>query len=83
MWDSVRLMDIAKDVASLVVDDVKDNNVGLASFDDNEGADINAWKALLGHSSLAATQVYTHNSIEQLKQAYKQAHPRSEEADKG
>ena len=49
----------------------------------NEGADINALKALLGHSSLAATQVYTHNSIEQLKQTYKQAHPRSEEADKG
>jgi integrase/recombinase XerC len=43
----------------------------------NNGADINAVKELLGHSSLAATQVYTHNSIEKLKQSYKQAHPRS------
>lgn len=45
----------------------------------NEGADINALKGLLGHASLAATQVYTHNSIEQLKQVYKQSHPRSQE----
>lgn len=43
----------------------------------NNGADINAVKELLGHSSLAATQVYTHNSIEKLKSAYKQSHPRS------
>jgi integrase/recombinase XerC len=45
----------------------------------NNGADINAVKELLGHSSLAATQVYTHNTIEKLKKAYKQAHPRSGE----
>ncbi|MCX6352538.1 MAG: tyrosine-type recombinase/integrase [Bacteroidetes bacterium] len=43
----------------------------------NKGADINAIKELLGHSSLAATQVYTHNSIEKLKEIYKQAHPKS------
>lgn len=43
----------------------------------NRGADINAIKELLGHSSLAATQVYTHNSIEKLKSIYKQAHPRA------
>lgn len=43
----------------------------------NNGADLNAIKELLGHSSLAATQVYTHNSIEKLKNAYKQAHPRA------
>lgn len=43
----------------------------------NHGADINAVKELLGHASLSATQVYTHNSIEKLKQSYKQAHPRS------
>lgn len=42
----------------------------------NEGADINAIKELLGHSSLAATQVYTHNSIEKIKKQYKQAHPK-------
>ncbi len=43
----------------------------------NNGADINAIKTILGHSSLASTQVYTHNSIEQLKSIYKQAHPRA------
>lgn len=43
----------------------------------NNGADLNAIKALLGHSSLAATQVYTHNSIEKLKQIYQQAHPKA------
>lgn len=42
----------------------------------NNGADLNAIKELLGHSSLAATQVYTHNSIEKLKNIYKQAHPK-------
>jgi integrase/recombinase XerC len=43
----------------------------------NHGADINAIKELLGHSSLAATQVYTHNSIEELKEIYKQAFPKA------
>ena len=43
----------------------------------NKGAEINAVKELLGHSSLAATQVYTHNSIAQLKKVYQKAHPRS------
>ncbi len=40
------------------------------------GADLNAVKELLGHSSLAATQVYTHNSIERLKNIHSQAHPK-------
>ncbi len=44
----------------------------------NQGADINAVKELLGHSSLAATQVYTHNTIEKLKHIYKSAHPRAQ-----
>lgn len=43
----------------------------------NHGADLNAIKELLGHSSLASTQVYTHNSIEKLKEAYKKAHPKA------
>lgn len=43
----------------------------------NNGADLNAVKELLGHSSLAATQVYTHNTIEKLKDIYKKAHPKA------
>ncbi|KAA1243829.1 tyrosine-type recombinase/integrase [Aquimarina sp. RZ0] len=43
----------------------------------NEGADLNAVKELLGHSSLAATQVYTHQSMAQLAKVYKQSHPRN------
>lgn len=43
----------------------------------NNGADINSVKELLGHANLSATQVYTHNTIEKLKQAHKQAHPRA------
>jgi len=43
----------------------------------NNGADLNAVKDLLGHSSLAATQVYTHNSLEKLKKVFQQAHPKA------
>ena len=43
----------------------------------NQGANLNAVKELLGHSSLAATQVYTHSSIAELKKVYSKAHPRS------
>ena len=42
----------------------------------NNGAELNAIKELLGHSSLAATQIYTHNTIEKLKDIYKKAHPK-------
>ena len=42
----------------------------------NNGAELSAIKEILGHASLAATQVYTHTSFEQLKKIYKQAHPR-------
>lgn len=43
----------------------------------NNGAELNAVKELLGHASLAATQIYTHNSIEKLKDVYKKAHPKA------
>ena len=43
----------------------------------NNGADLNAIKELLGHTSLAATQVYTHNTIEKLKNVYRRAHPKA------
>jgi len=45
----------------------------------NSGADLNSIKELLGHSSLMATQIYTHNSIEKLKEVYKNAHPKAKE----
>lgn len=44
----------------------------------NNGADLNAIKELLGHSSLAATQIYMHNSIERLQKVYEQAHPKAD-----
>ena len=43
----------------------------------NKGAELNAVKELLGHSSLAATQIYTHNSLKKIKEAYKRAHPKA------
>jgi integrase/recombinase XerC len=43
----------------------------------NNGADINSIKELMGHSSLASTQIYTHNNIEKLKEAFNKAHPKA------
>ena len=47
----------------------------------DQGADLNAIKEMLGHESLAATEVYTHNSIERLKAQYINAHPRAKKQD--
>lgn len=47
-----------------------------------EGADLNSIKELLGHSSLAATQVYTHNTVERLQKVYTNAHPRAKNGGK-
>ena len=47
----------------------------------DEGADLNSIKELLGHASLAATQVYTHNTVERLKAVYNAAHPRAKKAE--
>ena len=43
----------------------------------NNGAEINSVKELLGHASLAATQIYTHTSMEKIKSIYKKSHPRN------
>ena len=48
----------------------------------DDGTDLNSIKELLGHSSLAATQVYTHNSVARLKSIYKSAHPRAKNGGK-
>jgi integrase/recombinase XerC len=42
----------------------------------NNGADLNAIKEILGHESLSATQIYTHNTFKKLKTIHKQSHPR-------
>ena len=62
----------------LTAGDVKKAYEYLATHLMSNGADIQAVKALLGHSSLAATQVYMHNSAERLKKIYNQAHPKAQ-----
>ncbi len=77
---SVVYQTVKKHLAAVTTIDKKSPHVLRHTFAThlmNNGADINAVKELLGHSSLAATQVYTHNTIEKLKAAYQKAHPRA------
>ncbi len=79
--DPKQVYNIAKKYLSKVTTAVKNSpHVLRHSFATqlmNNGADLNAVKELLGHSSLAATQIYTHNNIEKLKNAHKIAHPKA------
>jgi integrase/recombinase XerC len=71
---------VKKNLASVTTIDKKSPHILRHSFAThlmNNGADLNAVKELLGHSSLAATQVYTHNTIEKLKEVFKKAHPKA------
>lgn len=72
---------VNKQLSSIVTNAHKSPHVLRHSFATNllnNGADLYAVKELLGHTSLAATQIYTHNTIEKLKQAYQKAHPKGE-----
>ncbi len=71
---------VTKNLAAVTTIDKKGPHVlrhTFATHLSNNGADLNAIKELLGHASLAATQVYTHNTIEKLKDVYKKAHPKA------
>jgi integrase/recombinase XerC len=76
-----KVYSITKNYLSLVTTiDKKSPHIFRHSFAThlmNNGADLNAVKELLGHSSLAATQVYTHNTIDKLKNIHKNAHPKA------
>ncbi len=80
-----RIYDIVKKYLSLVSSEKKRSphvlRHSFATHLMDAGADLNAVKELLGHSSLAATQVYTHNTIEKLKRSYMQAHPKAKKED--
>ena len=71
---------VKKHLGNVTSDDLKGPHTLRHSFathlSDN-GAELNVIKELLGHSSLAATQIYTHNSVEKIKQAYDLAHPKA------
>jgi integrase/recombinase XerC len=75
-----KLYDVVKKYLSLITTSEKKSphvlRHSFATHLTGNGAELNAVKELLGHSSLAATQVYTHNSIERLRDIHKKAHPK-------
>jgi integrase/recombinase XerC len=71
---------VKKYLSKITTSDKKSPHILRHSFAthlSNNGADINAVKELLGHSSLSSTQIYTHNSIQKLKDIHKKAHPKA------
>lgn len=80
VYDKLVYRSVKKHLAKVTTLDKKSPHILRHTFAThllNHGADLNAIKELLGHSNLAATQVYTHTSFEKLKEVYKQAHPRA------
>jgi integrase/recombinase XerC len=75
-----KLYDVVKKYLSLITTSEKKSphvlRHSFATHLTGNGAELNAVKELLGHSSLAATQVYTHNSIERLRDIHKKSHPK-------
>lgn len=80
MYPKMAYLIVKKHIGGVTTLDKKSPHVLRHTFATHlldNGAELNAVKELLGHANLAATQVYTHNTIEKLKKIYKQAHPRA------
>lgn len=81
VYDKYVYLVVRKHLSRITTADKKSPHVLRHSFAThllNNGADLNAIKELLGHANLTATQIYTHNSIERLKDIYKKSHPKGE-----